>query len=266
MFYAIVLKYCQRVFKTPYLKVKPSFAGNAVLFLILDIETTGLSPKSDYIIQLAAKVLGSDKGFCKYIQPPIKLPKNIESMTGITDDFLRRGGIDHVTGYHYNSAAGAFIDVYNDFCAFCREVSQREGKPLVMVAHNSAFELRMINSEIKRVIAASINKSGNVSPFSCLSQDTGIISVVDSLALLRTKQLWRSDFTLSTSREKAAPLPESFSLDTIYQHIFGRGILNGHNAVADVLALEKILSSPSLNDWKPLAEKMQQSLVLHNYN
>jgi hypothetical protein len=48
MFYAIVLKYCQRVFEIPYLKVKPSFAGNAVLFLILDIETTGLSPISDY--------------------------------------------------------------------------------------------------------------------------------------------------------------------------------------------------------------------------
>lgn len=264
VFLTAILKIFQRVIPSPHVMMKPSFTGNDIVFLILDIETTGLSSKADYIIQIAAKVFGSEKKFCKYILPPIKLPRDIETLTGITDEFLRQGGIDLVTGYNYKNSAGTFLDVYSEFCSFCHEVSQKEGKPLVMIAHNCAFELRMINSEIKRV-NASTKKSATVSETRLLSfsHDTGIISAVDSLALLRNKQIWRRTTQVSANPTKVVSLPKSFSLDTIHQHIFGRGIQNGHNAAADVSALEKILTSSLLNDWKPLAEKMQLLLLFN---
>ena len=249
-------------FRSPKINTKPTFSGNDVVFIILDIETTGLSPKSDYIIQIAAKVLGTEKTFCKYVQPPKKLPKNIELITGITDDFLRRGGVDQLTGYDYNIAAATFLDVYHDFCSFCREILLTEGKPLVMVAHNCAFDLRMINSEIQR-INTTAKRTDKVTRFISLSRDTGIVTAVDSLALFRDKQIWKGASPTSTKLVEAVSIPESFSLETIYQHLFGMGIVHGHNALADVIALEKILCSPIFSDkWKPLAEKIQQLLVL----
>jgi DNA polymerase III epsilon subunit-like protein len=237
-----------------------SFKENEVLFLIVDIETTGLNPKTDYIIQLAAKVIGSGSFFSKYIFPPVMLSENIEKMTGITNDFLREGGKDQITGFYHNGRAGAFSDVFDDFCLFCREVSQHHGKPLVMIAHNCVFDLRMINGEIKR--KKTIQKNSSETSFPSFSRETGIIAAVDSLTLLRNKQIWKKTAqSLSNRQENVISYPSSYSLEAIYRHLFGTGIQHGHNAVSDVLALERILSSPKLNDWKTLAEKIQLSLV-----
>ena len=54
--------------------------GDDVIFIVLDVETTGLDDKTCFIIQLAAKVLGSDdemdlfSGKCIAFNTPISLP------------------------------------------------------------------------------------------------------------------------------------------------------------------------------------------------
>ena len=58
-------------------------------YLIVDVETTGLDDKSNYVIQLAAKIYGShseDDVFCEYVAPPENhnIPQKLEKLTGIT--------------------------------------------------------------------------------------------------------------------------------------------------------------------------------------
>ena len=85
-----------------------NLAGDDVVFIVLDVETTGLSDKTDHVIQIAAKVLGSQDPtdiFSQYILPPIdKIPDQIEQLTGITDSFLRYGGRDTL-GYELEGPA-----------------------------------------------------------------------------------------------------------------------------------------------------------------
>jgi len=195
---------------------KFSLVNDDVSFLVVDVETTGLSPKSSHIIQLAAKSLGSSRtAFSEYILPPQKLSTKIESLTGITDDFLRKGGIDPSTGNFHSGAAKDFSHVYSQFCEFCwREAGNR---PMVLIAHNSAFD-----------------------------RDTPIIASVDTLQLFRDKKLW-------ISRDRP---PKSFRQEDLYRFVFQKGYDFSHNAVADVLALEELLLAEDLRAWKQIAERI----------
>lgn len=60
-------------------------------FIAVDIETTGLSPVKDRIIEIGAVKVKNGKKvdlFSKLIDPQIELTERIVSLTGITDDML----------------------------------------------------------------------------------------------------------------------------------------------------------------------------------
>ena len=60
-------------------------------FIAVDIETTGLSPVKDKIIEIGAVKVKDGKivdQFSKLIDPKIELTERIVSLTGITDDML----------------------------------------------------------------------------------------------------------------------------------------------------------------------------------
>jgi DNA polymerase-3 subunit epsilon len=96
-------------------------------FLIVDLETTGLSPKNSEIIEIAAlRVEGGviiDK-FHTLVKPSLGfIPPNITKLTGITNALI----IDKPT----------IEEVFPHFLEF--------SKNSIIVAHNAAFDLSFLN-------------------------------------------------------------------------------------------------------------------------
>ncbi|SHO48269.1 3'-5' exonuclease [Anaerocolumna xylanovorans] len=61
-------------------------------FVCFDIETTGLSPEEDYIIEIGAVKVREGKiteYFNELVKPPVALPEKIIELTGITEDMLK---------------------------------------------------------------------------------------------------------------------------------------------------------------------------------
>jgi len=220
--------------------------GDDVMFIVLDVETTGLDDKSCHIIQLAAKVLGSDDEddlFSEYILPPIdRIPKIIEELTGITDSFLREGGYDTALGKERETARD-FRQVYNDFEEFCNK--RAKGRQLVFVAHNAKFDIKMINGELRRWRLSEHAESAPV---------LGEIfsSSLDTLQLFRGRK-WTSP-----------PRPSSFSLSNLHSHVFNESATNSHNAVGDIKALERLLLSETFNGWQKAANGIHRPFIKVN--
>jgi len=224
--------------------------GQDVIFVVLDVETTGLDDKSCHIIQLAAKVLGSEDDedlFSEYILPPIeRIPEKIEELTGITDDFLRHGGYDPALGKERGTARD-FRPVFLDFQEFCRERSN--GKELVFVAHNSKFDIKMINGELRR---------WRLSEHETTAPTLGDIfsSSLDTLHLFRQGKWWRSNVERTSPRR-----PSSFSLSSLHLHVLNESIEDSHNAVGDIKALERVLLSEPFIGWESTANRIQVPFI-----
>jgi DNA polymerase-3 subunit epsilon len=101
--------------------------------IVLDTETTGLSPSKDRIIEIGAIELingeRTSNTFNKYINPQVSLPKIITDITGITDEIL----IDKPV----------FKDIVNEFLEWVGDSK--------IIAHNAKFDIGFINSELGRI-------------------------------------------------------------------------------------------------------------------
>lgn len=97
--------------------------------LFLDVETTGLDPARDEIIELAmvpfaygldGRIFQIQKAFQKFQQPSASIPPAITALTGITDEMV----------------AGQVIDP--------AEVAAFAGDANLVIAHNAAFDRRFV--------------------------------------------------------------------------------------------------------------------------
>ena len=101
--------------------------GTAVVF---DLETTGLSPQKNRIIEIGAvKVKDGELGerFHSFVNPGVSIPLEIEKLTGISDAQLK--------------TAPDISVVLTDFLAFVDDAP--------LIAHNAAFDLAFLTENMR---------------------------------------------------------------------------------------------------------------------
>ncbi len=113
----------------PRSEFSPSDGGAAKTALLLDVETTGLDPARDEIIELGmvkfsylpdGRIIRVIDTFSSFNQPSIAIPAEIVALTGITDEM--------VSGHRLEGDL----------------VSQFASDTVVTVAHNAAFDRKFI--------------------------------------------------------------------------------------------------------------------------
>lgn len=99
-------------------------------YIVFDIETSGLNPKKDKIIEIGAVKYIDNKKVAEFnylINPRIKLQKIITQVTGLTDkDLINKPTI--------NEILPKFIDFIGDY---------------PVIGHNVSFDIDFINNNLK---------------------------------------------------------------------------------------------------------------------
>ena len=107
-------------------------------YIIFDLETTGLNPKDDKIIEIGALKYQDNNlidTFSILINPEEKLSKKIIEITGITDDMLK--DCDTI-----KKVLPKFLSWIEDY---------------TLIAHNGSFDLGFIENKIKELDLEMIN-------------------------------------------------------------------------------------------------------------
>jgi DNA polymerase III alpha subunit (gram-positive type) len=173
--------------------------------IVLDFETSGLNPYHEDIIEIGAKVLGSEESFQCFVRPESnrEIEAKITKITGITNRTLRAKG-------------KPFLQAYNDFYNWLIEnMSQDETNALV--AHNGdSFDFIFFRRMINRLFEQKkISKK---------IEDEYKIIYLDTLFISR----------------RLYPQMYSFRQESLCKY-FGIKVDQAHRAFNDVICLEQLM-------------------------
>ena len=107
-------------------------------YVVFDLETTGLSPVNDRIIEIGAVKIKDRKiidRFSTFVNPQIPIPFNIEKITSINDSMVEN--------------AELIETILPQFLEFCGEA--------VMVPHNAGFDISFIKEKTKMILGKEFN-------------------------------------------------------------------------------------------------------------
>ena len=99
-------------------------------FIAFDLETTGVKPSENMIVEVGAVLFEGDravKGFGTLVDPGIPIPPDASAVNGISDEMVR--------------GQPRIADVLGDFTDFCGD--------LPLVAHNAPFDFKFLLEDIK---------------------------------------------------------------------------------------------------------------------
>lgn len=166
------------------------------IYIVFDIETTGLSPERETITEIGAvKIMDGEvvNTFSRLINPKREIPPQITELTGITNEMVKD--------------APTIEEVLPEFIDFC---GRRNSVKNTIVAHNAKFDTGFIKAEIERLNSMADDDEKKVS-FD--------YPVIDTLEL--SKELF--------------PNEKSHKLDLVCERL-GVSLENHHRALDDAKA------------------------------
>ena len=158
-------------------------------FVVLDVEAISGKSFATRMIELGASRVSNGEirdEFETLVNPDLPLPRFIAALTGINDEMLR--------------AAPRFAEIVESWLTFAGDA--------VLVAHNSKFDLNLLNQEIARVFPG------------CRMRNADLCTV--------------------EMARRVAPTLEGHNLDALAEH-FGIEITERHRAAGDARATAKVL-------------------------
>jgi len=206
------------------------------ILVLLDLETSGLSPKDDHIIQIACKVLGDDSNdalFNCYIYPQVpdfRLSPEVKKLTGIDEGFLKDQG-------------KSFEHAWGELSSWIKALkASRSGGKIIIAAHNGkTFDFNFMQSELKRI---------GYSDSTDWTKEIEVAALLDTLILFRKMR-----------DEKGGPEYKqqklSLALGNIFARVKGHPPKYAHNAISDCLILEEVLLDEKnvfLKSWREVAK------------
>ena len=99
-------------------------------FIAFDLETTGIKPSTDFIVEVGAVFFDGDqaiKGYGSLVDPGVSIPPDASAVNGITDEMVR--GKPHIK------------EILHEFADFCGD--------LPLVAHNAPFDYKFLLEDVK---------------------------------------------------------------------------------------------------------------------
>lgn len=105
-------------------------------YIAFDVETTGLNPKKDRIVEVGAVLFenGVEKGrFQSLVNPQMQIPKEATKINGITNEMLLNAPEER--------------DVYKKLCIFLGDAIQ---KKTIICAHNADFDMNFLREALSR--------------------------------------------------------------------------------------------------------------------
>lgn len=161
------------------------------MYIVADVESSGLSPQYHRIVSVAASCAGET--FSELVNPGQPIPAAATAIHGIRNEDVR--------------GAPTWNDVGRRFWAWVRERAIHNDGRIVLVAHNCAFDTRMIRAECER-------HAIEVPEF----------TAVDTLKIAKS----------------VLPNLANFKQCTVYEHLFGRAPDGQHTSLGDVKALAEV--------------------------
>ena len=125
-------------------------------FVAFDLETTGLSPKTDVIIEIGAVIMKQGREVARYqtfVDPHRKLLKETTDLTGITDDMLVGApSIEEALPEFLNFVDGRILVAHNaDFdTAFIREACKKLGHPYTYTSADTLVLSQNLMTKLNR--------------------------------------------------------------------------------------------------------------------